>query len=142
MGHRFAVIKTKGILIENIWIDAYEFTYENDLDSQFYFQSIRQFSQGYYLYKKAFTLFVYSTDLEIIFDQKIGEVPLNFTNGIHSVNKTQNLRGGAKEPFVVILDFIEESWPGLAFVKTDYKDLADIIEKNGQHVHCLLSYYY
>lgn len=145
MGVEFVVFKARGVLVSDELLKDHHQTFSEILEphNRHRCEPIVQLSQGGYDFSEAFTLFVYDGDLEeILFNQKIGGTPFSFMEGgPYPVKKTSCLRGGAKEPFVVILDFIQEEWKGFRTVEQEDKGLADIMRTGGQHVRCLFSYY-
>ena len=108
-----------------------------------YTDPIRCFRQGLYNYNKIHTLFVHHDDLEQeLFDSKVGMTPFSFSPGApYPVEVTSKLRGGVREPLVVILNEHEgHGWPWLSLIKDE--ELKNTLREDGMHARCLLSYYY
>lgn len=133
----FKVLIAEGILVAEADLHRIDADDHDDL--------VQRFSQGGYEYAAAHSLFVFGDVEQNIFKKKIGAPSFHFLGGEpYPVENTECLRGGAREPFVVILHTFKH-FPNDPIIIPKLHLLSDklrqaLVEK-GKHVRCLFSFY-
>ena len=106
---------------------------------------IRALSQRSFSYPAGFTLFTHNKDVEkIIYDDRVAGSSVDLTafrqSGMFPVEVTYALRGGAREPTVVVMDEkLPEQWPHHRHLTPE---LSSVLKTYGRYVRCFFTHYH
>lgn len=135
MAIHFTAIIASGVMVQDKFVNQHSCK-----------QPISALSQRHFCFPSGFTLFTHKADVEkTIFEERIAGSSMDGlsafrTSGVFPVEKTYALRGGAREPAVIVMDErLPEEWPHYCDINPA---LTDVLQTHGRYVRCFFTYYH